>query len=455
MAVAKIGVRRPTTADTMAIAWGLDTAHDLLDWLEVSRRHRIEHASALSATGGPSLAGLVLLDLPDHDSTTTEHRIEVDRLVGLVDMLIWVLDPQKYAGAAVHVNYLRQLTAHRDVMVIVLNQADRLADDDLATCLADLHRLLVTDGLTGVPVIATSTVTGRGLLTLHALLGDLVARKRIAADRADADVLRAASAFGTHAVGAETPHIDPAVRAELTLVLADSAGPDAVVADVDRSFRQQSARAGGWRPSSLRRRPRAELQSRGVRRHDLAPPRSPGARARADVALRALIESAAAPLPRPWQRALEAAASDPHGLLADSIDIAVAGADLGSEPAPRWWMALRAAAWIAFVLAVVGALWLLALAFVSGSRHPDAAPTKWAGLPVPVVLLAGGVVLGVVIAATGHIGGRAGARRRAELARRRIDESVARVADDAIVEAVEQVLAAHERCRLAFSVLRR
>ena len=51
----------------------------------------------------------MLLDLPDHDSTVAAHRLEVDRLVALVDVLVWVLDPQKYADAAIHERYLRPL----------------------------------------------------------------------------------------------------------------------------------------------------------------------------------------------------------------------------------------------------------------------------------------------------------------------------------------------------------
>ena len=59
--------------------------------------------------------GLVLLDLPDFDSVQLEHRLEVDRLVELVDLLVWVLDPQKYADAALHDRYLRPLAGHADV----------------------------------------------------------------------------------------------------------------------------------------------------------------------------------------------------------------------------------------------------------------------------------------------------------------------------------------------------
>ena len=41
------------------------------------------------------------------------HRLEVDRLVALVDVLVWVLDPQKYADAAIHDRYLRPSRAPR------------------------------------------------------------------------------------------------------------------------------------------------------------------------------------------------------------------------------------------------------------------------------------------------------------------------------------------------------
>ena len=86
---------RPTTSKAMAACWGREVPNDLLDWLQVPTRHVV-------SGGDPALDGLVLLDLPDHDSTERAHRDEVDRLVQLVDMFIWVVDPQKYADAALH-----------------------------------------------------------------------------------------------------------------------------------------------------------------------------------------------------------------------------------------------------------------------------------------------------------------------------------------------------------------
>ena len=46
------------------------------------------------------MRGLVLVDLPDHDSAAVQHREQVDRILALVDAVIWVVDPEKYADFA-------------------------------------------------------------------------------------------------------------------------------------------------------------------------------------------------------------------------------------------------------------------------------------------------------------------------------------------------------------------
>src|SRR4029079_2950564 len=81
----EVGVRRPTTAVTSGAAWGAEDASDLFAWLDVRSRHQVP------AEAGGDLDGLVLLDLPDHDSTEIAHHLEVDRLVELVDLLVWVV----------------------------------------------------------------------------------------------------------------------------------------------------------------------------------------------------------------------------------------------------------------------------------------------------------------------------------------------------------------------------
>ena len=156
--LATVGVRRPTTAHAMASSWGDESAEDLLDWLQIPRRHALETDPTMAA----ALDGLVLLDLPDHDSTEVDHRMEVDRLVQLVDMLVWVVDPQKYADAAIHDRYLKPLAQHSDVMLIILNQVDKLSVNQLEQCLKDLRRLLASEGLAKVPVMAGLSRDGRG-----------------------------------------------------------------------------------------------------------------------------------------------------------------------------------------------------------------------------------------------------------------------------------------------------
>ena len=89
-----------------------------------------------------ALDGIVLLDLPDHDSTEVSHHLEVDRLVELADLLVWVLDPQKYADAAIHDRYLAPLASHQDVMLVVLNHIDTVPEARREAMVADVRRLL-------------------------------------------------------------------------------------------------------------------------------------------------------------------------------------------------------------------------------------------------------------------------------------------------------------------------
>ena len=94
---------------------------------------------------------MVLLDLPDHDSTEVSHHLEVDRLVRLADLMIWVLDPQKYADAAIHDRYLAPFASHRNVIVLALNHIDTVPESRRDAMLADVRRLLDQDGLPASP----------------------------------------------------------------------------------------------------------------------------------------------------------------------------------------------------------------------------------------------------------------------------------------------------------------
>ena len=163
------GVTRPTTKHSHACVWGMEGAAPLLDWLGVQRRHRYARASALDE-GEASLTGMLLLDLPDHDSVVTGSAALVDRLVKMADMLVWVLDPLKYADASVHRRYLVPLAGHAAVTTVVLNQVDTLSPDQADDCRSDLRRLLDAEGLTETHVLVTSATTGAGLDELRRVL---------------------------------------------------------------------------------------------------------------------------------------------------------------------------------------------------------------------------------------------------------------------------------------------
>ena len=119
----------------------------------------------------------------------------MDRLLDLVDVVVWVLDPEKYADAALHERYLRPLSGHADVTVVVLNQVDRLPGDSADLVLDDLRRLLDEDGLAvgehgeaGAVVLAASALTGQGVPDLRAVLAQIVAERTAACRRLAADL---------------------------------------------------------------------------------------------------------------------------------------------------------------------------------------------------------------------------------------------------------------------------
>src|SRR5262249_5558549 len=121
-----VGVTRPVTRDAHACVWGVAGSGPLLEWVPVPPRDRYARRGALGS-GEQSMNGLVLLDLPDHDSVLGHATDLVDQLVGRSDLIVWVLDPQKYADAAVHRRFLVPLAGHSEVIAVVLNQADLLS----------------------------------------------------------------------------------------------------------------------------------------------------------------------------------------------------------------------------------------------------------------------------------------------------------------------------------------
>ncbi|MCP2262855.1 GTP-binding protein [Promicromonospora thailandica] len=235
LSFADVGVKRPTTAKVTACSWS-DDASALLDWLGVERERRITRAGELDAADEASLAGLVLLDLPDHDSVAPGHRDVVDKVLPLVDLLVWVVDPQKYADDALHTGYLRDSSGMQASTVVVLNQIDTVPVGQRDNLVNDVKRLLRDDGLDDVPVVAASTKTDIGIADLRGLLEQTVARRSVSAGRA-AGELDAAAALLLSQTPAEVPwHIDTVLEREVD-ALARAAGLESVAAQVAAAVR--------------------------------------------------------------------------------------------------------------------------------------------------------------------------------------------------------------------------
>ena len=90
-----------------------EPAGALLDWLGVGTRHLVDTAAEDADAQLGSLDGLVLLDLPDFDSREVANRDEAERVLELVDLFVWVTDPQKYADARLHDDYVAALVDPR------------------------------------------------------------------------------------------------------------------------------------------------------------------------------------------------------------------------------------------------------------------------------------------------------------------------------------------------------
>ncbi len=447
--ISRAAARRPTTSVASAAVWG-EGSGPLLDWLEVPRRRHVdEHADDR----------LVLLDLPDFDSVEASHRAEFERVLALTDHGVWIVDPEKYADAALHDRYLRPLAGHRATTVVALNQADRLSSEALEACRRDLGGLLRDDGLDGVPVLALSARTGDGLKDLRGAIARKVSERTAAVERLAADVGAAARDLDAGCGAGRAGKVDRADRARLVAAVGAAAGVPTVVLAVDRAHRRRGALAAGWPPVRWVRRLRPDplrrlrLDAVGaaaelpVQATSLPGP-TPVQRAQVGAASRALAASAAGDLPPPWPARRRDAALRHEDEGADRLDRAVAGTKL-SRREPRWWRAAGAVQRLLLAVAAAGALWLVALVALGYLQLEDAVPTPDAlGIPLPTLLLVGGLLAGALLALLARVVNGFAARRRANRVHRALRAGMEEVAGELVIGPVDAELDARERlCR--------
>ena len=457
--LAAVGVRRPTTSHTTACVWGEEGAPELLEWLGVPARHQITRGSMLDTREDTAMQGVVLLDLPDHDSTEVSHHLEVDRLVKLADLLVWVLDPQKYADAAIHGRYLKRLATHADVMLVVLNHIDTVAESGRESMIADVRRLLEADGLGEVPVFATSARTKLGIPELRAEISNRVAAKKSARARLEADVKEAARQLSEASGSGRVMTLAKRRVVALEDAFAEAAGVPTVVAAVERSTRMRANRATGWpvvswlsrlKPDPLKRlhldlgRGGRQLTSRA---RTSVPQPTQVQRARVDTEVRALADEVSIELSRPWTDAVRSASVSRLDDLGDRLDSALAATDLGVAKIPGWAGLVQAMQWLLILTALVGAGWLAALAGMGYLQLPEPETPSYRGFPIPTLLLVGGVAAGLLLALVCRVLVGMTARRRARSADRRLREAIREVCEELVVGPVEAELEAYATVR--------
>lgn len=462
--LAAVGVRRPTTSWAMACVWGTEGAPELLEWLGIPQRHQVTRDSMLD-TGheDKALQGVVLLDLPDHDSTEVSHHLEVDRLVKLADVLVWVLDPQKYADAAIHDRYLKPLATHKDVMLVVLNHIDTVPENRRDAMVDDVRRLLDDDGLVTVPIVPISARHSIGVDTLKDEIARRSKAKKATKIRLEADLRQAATRLQQEAGGTEPRKLSKDRIAELEAALADAAGVPTVVDAVEKSTRLRANRSTGWpaiawftklKPDPLRRL-HLNLGSSGKELTSAATTSVPEAtqvqRARVDAAVRGVADDVSEGLAKPWATAVRKASVSNLTDITDRLDRTVSETDLGADKLPVWAGLVRFIQWVLILSAIAGVLWLTAL-FVFSYLQMDAPETPSLGpVPVPALLLVGGVLLGWLLAFVCRWLVSMTARSRARIADRRLRSGVHLVAEETIVKPIDQELQAFYALRNGLS----
>jgi GTP-binding protein EngB required for normal cell division len=463
--VATIGARRPTTASPTAAIWGDADASELLDWLGIAARHGVNPETG--AESGAPLDGLVLLDLPDFDSREVSHRREAERVLELIDVFVWVTDPQKYADAKLHGEFVSLMSNHDAVTLGVLNHSDRLPSAAVKVVADDLARLLVADGVRDARVLTTSAVTGKGIADLKQRLANAVAGHAASRQRLKSDVTSVASGLRQDVADRE-PVVADLDRTQLDSALARAAGVPIVLDAVERDYRREALLhtgflltrwTSGFTANPLRRlrldrsAGRAPIavdidgaDVRAVLGRSSIPAPTASTVSAVDRATRGFVRAATKDLPVRWQQAVEHAVDGGAGSLSDALDRAMLRTSLRARR-PIWWFVVNVLQWVLGLVAVVGLAWYIVLWASSLFLLPrPETPSVWI-LPVPLVMLAGGLLVGIGVGALSRWCAQVGARRRKGVIARRLGESVATVADEQILIPIDLVLLRHRETR--------
>ncbi len=435
--VSAVRAVRPTTDEP--IAWVADARRGelepLLAWLGVSR---------VAAHADDRLSRVAILDLPDVDSVRTEHRATVDALLPRIDAVAWVVDPEKYDDERLH-EYVRTLAPHAARLVFVLNKADRLTDAERDAVVEDLARRLADDGIPEPRLHVTSAANGDGVDALRDALAAAADAKALVIDKLTTDAVEAARMLASavaidpaqparRLVGEDRERvaIDDAVGGALAVVDPPGVARQVQAAVLGRARRTGGSLLGrvvgllGWISGQQQRRADPAGYLRDWRRR--------GSLGRVVNPVHALLVEAAAALPPASRHAVLSAlgADELEPATARVLDRVARDAGADVRIGGSWlWLPIGAVQVVAGAVFVFAVAWYVTL-FVSGGAVPVAtAEVPLLGpVPLPLVLLAGSVVVSALLGSilslhAGWLGRRRG-RRLAARVRAAVEEAVRR-----------------------------
>lgn len=509
---------RPTTSTVQAAIWEAEGSEELLDWLGIDKRvypqtqalaaegettagnkaggnnKAVEGAAAPNAVTEPApglfnrirravggrgeirtrTGGLILLDMPDFDSVTTTNRDLAARMMRYVDVLVWVVDPQKYADAVIHRDFMVPLAASGAQALCVLNQADKLAPAEVPAVLASLTRLLQAEGteahLLAAP-IAVSARTGEGVDVLRDLLAQVAAAKSLSLQRTDAQLRATASQLRTYAGGEGAVLAGAyALEAEQKLVKAcyTSSQAEQVLQAATASYRRAAGQHTGWiltrwmsrlKADPLRRlhlgqqdekkSSSKDAKSAGMLGSDnenapelvasSLPPLSAAQKAGMANAVRQYSKQMAARIDEPWKRSMKEAALSREAELPELLERDMMRIDYGLGRTRAPWVIFNALQWIALLSALVGVGWLTLISGMAYLQiHLPPAPTpEGSPVPLPTLLLLLGILLGIASAGVGRLLTAMGSRYYARKLRGRLQTGVEKAVQSCVVAPVQ------------------
>ena len=510
---------RPTTSTVQAAIWEAEGSEELLDWLGIDKRvypqtqalategettegneaggnnkvaggvaapnavtepapglfNRIRRAVGGRGEMRTRTGGLILLDMPDFDSVTTTNRDLAARMMRYVDVLVWVVDPQKYADAVIHRDFMVPLAASGAQALCVLNQADKLAPAEVPAVLASLTRLLQAEGteahLLAAP-IAVSARTGEGVDVLRDLLAQVAAAKSLSLQRTDAQLHATASQLRTYAGGEGTVLAGAyALEAEQKLVKAcyTSSQAEQVLEAATASYRRAAGQHTGWiltrwmsrlKADPLRRLHLGQQEetksaskaekSAGMLGSDSEnapelvasslPPLSAAQKAGMANAVRQYSKQMANRIDEPWKRSIKEAALSREAELPELLERDMVRIDYGLGRTRAPWVVFNALQWIALLSALVGVAWLT---LISGMAYlqiqlPPAPTPEGSPVPLPTLLLLLGILLGIASAGVGRLLTAMGSRYYARKLRGRLQTGVEKAVQTCVVAPVQQ-----------------